>query len=190
MRYDLEEAYIPGFEGRYVVSNTGYVRRCFGRKREPNYGTMNNRNDLVVHLTDNSGRSRMFSISRLVCEAFHANPEGRTQVDHIDTNRRNNRADNLRWVWPKENMANLKTACHRLEKPLPFKGGQGRKGCVAIFPDGSRIYKHTLREMAEALGCSPCTISRLVYGDQPLLRGRIRVEPWDHGEDGKIVFER
>lgn len=43
-------------------------------------------------------------VHRIVCTAFHGEPVGdRNVVDHIDTNRRNNRAENLRWVTKLEN---------------------------------------------------------------------------------------
>lgn len=46
-------------------------------------------------------------VHRIVCTAFHGEPQGeRNIVDHFDTNRRNNRAENLHWVSRLENMLN------------------------------------------------------------------------------------
>ena len=46
-------------------------------------------------------------VHRIVCTAFHGEPIGdRNVVDHIDINRCNNRADNLRWVTKLENALN------------------------------------------------------------------------------------
>ena len=46
-----------------------------------------------------------YSINRLVCEAFHGPPpNSKSQANHIDKNTKNNRADNLEWMTPKENV--------------------------------------------------------------------------------------
>ena len=47
-----------------------------------------------------------------VAKLFLPNPENKPRVDHIDTNRNNNRVDNLRWVTDKENMNNELTRLH------------------------------------------------------------------------------
>jgi hypothetical protein len=43
---------------------------------------------------------------RLVAEAFCDNPNGYTIVDHIDRDKHNDNASNLRWVTSKENAQN------------------------------------------------------------------------------------
>src|SRR5258705_3244421 len=43
-------------------------------------------------------------VHRIVAFAFHEQPSKQHVVDHIDTNRRYNRADNLRWVTRLENL--------------------------------------------------------------------------------------
>ena len=54
-------------------------------------------------------------VHRLVCMAFHGirGYEEGLYVDHINTVRSDNRAENLRWVTPKENANNETTKLNR-----------------------------------------------------------------------------
>lgn len=166
-----EEKYIPGYEGRYLVSNMGYVRKVGTTRR--NYGSINDRGYKQVHITDNSGKLRTMLVSRLVADAFIPNPDGRTQVDHIDTNTANNRVDNLRWAWPKENAANNKTALKRMEPGLFRK--QSFQAVRAVLCNGKEIFARTFKEMAQILGCSETTVSRVAHKEQPLFAGCIEI---------------
>ena len=60
----------------------------------------------LVCLTNSNGKQKRFSLHRLVAEAFVPNPNNYNEIDHIDRNPENNRADNLRWVTHVENMKN------------------------------------------------------------------------------------
>ena len=50
-----------------------------------------------------NGRKKHYPVHRLVAIAFIPNLLNKTQVDHIDNNKSNNRVDNLQWVTNKEN---------------------------------------------------------------------------------------
>ncbi|WP_433988793.1 hypothetical protein SuNHUV7_25280 (plasmid) [Pseudoseohaeicola sp. NH-UV-7] len=55
-------------------------------------------------------------IHRIVCSAFHgAPPSDQHVVDHIDTNRANNRPENLRWVTRLENVLLNPISARRIE---------------------------------------------------------------------------
>lgn len=51
-----------------------------------------------------NGVPRKFLIHRLVAEAFIPNFNNLKEVNHIDNNPKNNHADNLEWVTPKQNV--------------------------------------------------------------------------------------
>lgn len=51
-------------------------------------------------------------IHRIVAELFVPNPDNKPMIDHINRNKHDNRAENLRWVTNKENMNNPLTLEH------------------------------------------------------------------------------
>ncbi len=118
---DLEgEVWKPvvGYEGYYEVSNLGRVRsvdrtiktisrsgnnfykQYKGSMRKPH---LNRDGYLYVSLCIGD-RGKTFKIHRLVADAFHLKSSDKCFVDHIDGNKTNNRADNLRWCTFKENI--------------------------------------------------------------------------------------
>ena len=86
-------------DSNYEISDLGRFRRVGKRKLIP--GSIND-GYIQVQI---KGVTKQ--IHRLVAQAFVPNPEGKELVDHIDGNRSNNYATNLRWVTAKENSNNL-----------------------------------------------------------------------------------
>lgn len=117
---------IPEFEGCYMVSNMGRIKsldRFIRFKRQKDsveqnvfckgtiikgslYGLY-----YICHLKKN-GKSKAVKIHRIVCSAFHPNPNHLPEVNHKNEIKTDNRADNLEWCDRKYN-ANWGTAIDR-----------------------------------------------------------------------------
>ena len=52
----------------------------------------------------NNGKQKQLYVHRLLATAFIPNPENKTDVDHINGIKDDNRLENLRWLTRKENM--------------------------------------------------------------------------------------
>ena len=96
----LEWRSVKGYDGRYLVSNTGFIYSKISNKvLKPN--KMNN-GYLSVELFKD-GKSKRLLIHRIVAEAFIDNPESLPIVNHKDEDKTNNSVDNLEWCTQKYN---------------------------------------------------------------------------------------
>lgn len=93
---------IDGYEGRYAVSADGrvysYLTHIILRPEEVHNGY------LRVNLTDEDGSTKHRRIHVLVAEAFIPNPENKSQVHHLNHDRKDNRVENLQWATQRENL--------------------------------------------------------------------------------------
>jgi hypothetical protein len=167
---------VAGFEGLYEVSNLGEVRSLerielvpsknkqpFIRKRKgrmlkqyvDRYGYMK-----VVLLKD--GKPHYFTVHRLVALAFVDNCEQKDTVDHIDCNRKNNHAENLRWVTATENLYYSHKLGRQIINATPI---------IAISPSGITHRFISQREAERKTGVKQAAISRALHGKKPNLHG-------------------
>lgn len=77
----------------------------------------------VVHLQGENDKKFVAKVHRLVANAFIPNHNNLPQINHIDENRTNNRADNLEWCDAKYN-ANHGTRKEKLQKTSGIKVAQ------------------------------------------------------------------
>lgn len=105
---------VPDYEGLYQVSNLGrvkslsrYLNTGFGSKRKTKEKILKPSGKVYFHVELCKGRvNKIFSVHRLVAQAFIPNPDNLPEIDHIDTDRKNNIVTNLRWVTHSENCRN------------------------------------------------------------------------------------
>jgi len=104
---------IKGYEGYYQISNKGRIhslnrtitdKRGFkykkkGKELKPHKGE----NGYIYISLKKNNFTKTFTIHRLVATYFTFNPLRLPEVNHIDENKENNKADNLEWCTHKYN---------------------------------------------------------------------------------------
>ena len=114
---ELEEwREIEMFDRGYLVSSFGRVKLNWSftktgkksfRNNEPIKQFLNDRNYLCIRIPTKKEKygtnAKTRTVHRMICTAFHPNPENKPQVNHKDGNPLNNHKDNLEWATPKEN---------------------------------------------------------------------------------------
>lgn len=146
---------IPGYEGRYQASNLGRIRSLLdyhGRAQFLVLSQQLNTNGYYFVLLYKNNSRRFVAVHRLVCAAFHKNPNNYPCVNHRDENRYNNRADNLEWCTQKYN-SNYGTRNKRISEKA------NKKPVIQISYNGTIIsYYQTISNAAKASGSTKGTI--------------------------------
>lgn len=167
---------IEGFEGLYQVSNMGRVRSL----------------DHTIHRTDGTTafyRGRILTpvgrpylnvslskgpqlerprIHRLVAEAFIPNPDNLPCIDHIDSDKKNNRVENLRWCSHAENMRYASENDLMHPKPYELYSDEAKERMVAdkrrsVIRDDGEVYP-SITAAAKALGVTRPAVGHVLMG--------------------------
>jgi len=163
---------IKGYEGLYQVSNLGRVKslertltRKNGRRQTIQERILKPliRRDgyLQVVFYNSNGKSERIYIHRLICKAFHENPENKPCVNHIDENKTNNSASNLEWCTYAENI-NHGTRNRRAGKAI----AKALSKPVGQYTRDGKLIKvwQSAHEVQRQLGFYQGNISRAVLG--------------------------
>lgn len=100
----MMESAVQNFSN-YVASSDGALFSLnynhTGRRKELKQKMM--RGYLNVGITNDDGVRKFLRVHRIIAQCFIDNPEGKPEVNHINGNKSDNRAENLEWVTISEN---------------------------------------------------------------------------------------
>lgn len=170
----------------YEVSNLGNVRH---KKKKVNRKPQDNGHGYKIFATKINGKHKNFYIHRCVAKAFLDNPDNLPEVDHINSDRADNRVENLRWCTTKEN-ANFEPHKLNLSRALIENGSQAGVN----NPRAMRILQYDLdenfirewdyiKQAAKELNILPNSISHCLHGRTKTSGGFI----WRFAEEKQTV---
>lgn len=156
---------IPGYYGSYFISSHGRVWSIPKIPQNPDGRWLKlsvDHNGYPKIGLKKEGKSKNFSVHRLVAEAFIPNPLNLAQVNHRDGHKNNNCVRNLEWCTPSQNK--LHSFALGLEKN--HKKGEHHKNSKLSFEQAKRIKyssgPHTF--FAKRYRVSPSLVQRIRSG--------------------------
>lgn len=146
---------IPNYAG-YEVSNKGRVRSFRRWRWKILKPAQNNRGYLYVSLTNESG-TKCLKIHRLVGLVYKINPDNLKEINHIDSDKRNNIEGNVEWVSRSYNMR------HMIEST-----GAGHRNGISNPKATIVVHKElgifcTMREAAFMSGLKEANFNNMMY---------------------------
>lgn len=155
--------YLACSDGYLINTDTGQVIN--GSKKKSGY--------IEVCLRDENGNPHYFLLHRIIAGTFCEKNSDTAEVNHIDGNKENNRADNLEWI---EHDENLK---HAYENGLR-KDDVSPKAVIAKQIDTGEVMRfRSIYKAARFLGISQGNICMCCKGMRPYAGGYV----WQYEED-------
>ena len=146
---------IPGFEQRYAISRAGEVLEIATKRRL----NIRPKPDGYYWLTlRENGKYKNFYIHRLVAQTFIPEVPGKTQVNHKNGIKSDNRVENLEWVSPGENSRHR----YYILGNKPLNKPQKAVRCIELKRDFESV-----GVAGRSMGISSNCIAKVARGNTP-----------------------
>lgn len=132
---------IPGYKGKYIVSNMGNVRAVmFFTKKGFVVRELKKQYSFGYETVMLNQKSKL--LHRIIAEAFIPNPNNKPEINHKNGKRKDNRISNLEWCTRSEN------AQHAWDTGLACYKGERNKSCIQVSLDGFIVNEFSSRKEA------------------------------------------
>ena len=160
----------------YEVNQLGEIRH---KKRQKILKPRDNNGGYQYVNFKINGKNTNFAVHRIVANAFIPNPNGYTEVNHKDYNKKNNCVDNLEWVSSSQN---------KQHSYLKQENKKSRGKAVNQYTKEGIFLKtfDSVSDAAKELGCCVAAISNCCLGRTKTSQGF----QWSFVESSTTKYER
>lgn len=153
---------IKDYEGLYMVSSLGRIKNVLTRNGKILKQSYTPSGYLSVGLNKN-GKRKTFRVNRIVAISFINNDDNlKTQVNHINEIKDDNRVSNLEWVTPKEN-ANYGNRNKKMAKSLSQS--------IIVRGNGINKYFDSMGSASKELNLNLPSMSMVLNGKRKHTKG-------------------
>lgn len=177
---------IKQFHGLIRVSNMGRIYKKGTNTRKDQSGilkcTKNMQGYVRLHVSIN-GKVYNKPVHRLVAEMFCPNPKNKPFVDHINADRSDNQASNLRWVTASENNRNphyLAEISKRQKLALRkhnYLQEALKKPVIAEHKDGTKLEFDSIQDLQKAFH-TKANINRIIKNGRFVKSSKSVLKGW------------
>lgn len=166
---------VKQFPEVYIVSDDG---RVFSKRTQKYLRPNTDKYGYLYYVLCVNGMRRTIKAHRLVADAFIPNPDMKPTVDHINADRKDNRASNLRWATHEEQWLNPHAIWqHRIGAKVAADKNKGipskyRKKICAFPIDGAEALQfESLSEACRKLNLNQAHVSECANGKRNQVKG-------------------